>query len=61
LAKNVSVGNSYNIDVADKFELQVGSASLVLKSDGTITISGVKILIEGETLVQINGNDVDIN
>ena len=61
LAKNVSVGKTYAIEVADKFELQVGSASIVLTSDGTIALSGVKILIEGESLVQINGNDVDIN
>ena len=61
LAKNVSVGKTYAIKVADKFELQVGSASIVLTSDGTIALSGVKILIEGESLVQINGNDVDIN
>lgn len=61
LAKNVSVGKNYTIEVADRFELQVGSASLVLQSDGTITLSGTKILIEGESLVQINGNDVDIN
>ena len=61
LAKNVSVGKTYAIEVADKFELQVGSASIVLTSDGTIALSGVIFLIEGESLVQINGNDVDIN
>ncbi len=61
LTKNVSVGNSYNIEAGDRFELQVGSASLVLTSDGTITLSGTKILIESSGPVQIYGKDVDIN
>ena len=61
LAKNISVGKSFSIDVADKFEVRVGASSFVMKSDGTIMISGKKILIEGSGPVQINGQDVDIN
>lgn len=61
LAKNISVGKTFTIDVADKFELRVGASSLILKSDGTITISGKEILIDGSGPVQINGKDVDIN
>lgn len=61
LAKNISVGKSFSIDVADKFEVRVGASSFVLKSDGTVMITGKKILIEGSGPVQINGQDVDIN
>ncbi|QIO10374.1 type VI secretion system tip protein VgrG [Acinetobacter lanii] len=61
LAKNISVGKTFTIDVADKFELRVGASTLVLKSDGSITISGKEILIDGSGPVQINGKDIDLN
>ena len=61
LAKNISVGKTFTIDVADKFELRVGASSLILKSDGSITISGKEILIDGSGPVQINGKDIDLN
>ena len=61
LAKNISVGKTFTIDVADKFELRVGASSLILKSDGSITISGKEILIDGSGPVQIKGKDIDLN
>lgn len=61
LNKVVNVGANYVIEVADRFEVRVGSSSFVLNSDGTIMLSGTKILIEGSGPVQINGQDVDIN
>ena len=61
LAKNISVGKTFTIDVADKFELRVGASSLILKADGSITISGKEILIDGSGPVQINGKDIDLN
>lgn len=61
LAKNISVGKSFTIDVVDRFEVRVGASSLILNADGTIMLSGSNILIEGDGPVQINGKDVDIN
>lgn len=61
LSKKISVGQSFSIDVGDQFELRVGAASLVMKADGTIQISGSNILIEADGPVVINGKDVDIN
>ncbi|ALH95479.1 type VI secretion system Vgr family protein [Acinetobacter equi] len=61
LNKSIYVGKSFNIDVADSFEVRVGSSSFQMKSDGTIVLSGVKIRIEADSLVQIDGKDVEIN
>ena len=61
LAKKVAVGKSFSITVGQKFEVRVGASSLVLKADGTVTISGRKISIKASGPVDINGKTVDIN
>ena len=48
LNKSIYVGKSFNIDVADSFEVRVGSSSFQMKSDGTIVLSGVKIRIAAD-------------
>lgn len=61
MSKSINVGKSFSIEVGDTFEVRVGASSFVLKSDGTVTLNGHKILIDGSGPVQINGDDVDIN
>lgn len=45
----------------DQLEFSVGGSSLVLKADGTIVLSGKKLQILGSTVVDIIGEDVNIN
>ena len=61
LSKTTMVGKTYTITAGDRIELKTGSASLILESNGHITLSGTQVLIEGSGPVQINGKDVDIN
>jgi type VI secretion system secreted protein VgrG len=61
LSKTTMVGKTYTITAGDRIELRTGSASLILESNGHITLSGTQLLIEGSGPVQINGKDVDIN
>ncbi|CAB3727537.1 type VI secretion system Vgr family protein [Trinickia soli] len=61
LSKTTMVGKTYTITAGDRIELKTGSASLILESNGHITLSGTQLLIEGSGPVQINGKDVDIN
>jgi type VI secretion system secreted protein VgrG len=40
IAKNVTIGNTYSINVGDELSITVGKSTLVMKSDGTITMNG---------------------
>jgi type VI secretion system secreted protein VgrG len=46
-AQTVSVGKTLTVTAADSITLTTGSASIVMKKDGTITINGKDITIEG--------------
>ncbi|HEU4845746.1 MAG TPA: type VI secretion system tip protein TssI/VgrG [Burkholderiaceae bacterium] len=59
--KQTQVGAAYIITAKTSFEVKVGSASLKLSSDGSVTINGTRIDISGSGPVHINGKDVDIN
>lgn len=59
--KKVKIGKNYSLQANDKIELVVGSASIVLESNGNISINGSKINIEGSDAVQISGQTVDLN
>ena len=61
LSKTTMVGKTYSITAGDRIELKTGSASIILESNGHITLRGTQVLIEGSGPVQINGQDVDIN
>jgi type VI secretion system secreted protein VgrG len=60
LNKKTMVGKGYEISSGDKLKISVGKATIQLDKDGTITISGTKLRIEGSEHVQITG-DTDIN
>jgi type VI secretion system secreted protein VgrG len=52
----VQVGKKYVIDAGDQITLQAGSASIVLKKDGTITIKGKDISIDGGGKISIKAS-----
>ncbi|WP_312239695.1 type VI secretion system Vgr family protein [Pantoea sp.] len=59
--RSTQVGKTYSVDVGDKFELIVGSASLVLESNGNIYLNGKEISVNGSDAVAINANMIDLN
>lgn len=58
---SVSSGGTASYSASDKLTLQCGQASIVLESNGNITISGTNIDVQGAQHVGINGAIVDIN
>jgi type VI secretion system secreted protein VgrG len=61
LSKTTMVGKTYTITAGDRIELRTGKASIVLESDGNISISGTNISIVGSDGVQVDGKTVDLN
>jgi type VI secretion system secreted protein VgrG len=61
MSKSVTVGQKYSISAGEEFTLTVGKSSLLLKEDGTIELRGIKILIDGKTLVDLDGERIDLN
>ncbi|MFX1682997.1 type VI secretion system tip protein TssI/VgrG, partial [Mitsuaria sp. CC2] len=57
-SKTTSVGTTYTITAGDEFSLTVGKASIVLKSDGTITINGhdINVLAAGQYFGESKGD-----
>lgn len=46
------------ISAATELLFQVGASALQMKSDGTILLSGLKLTVSGENLVEIYGKDI---
>lgn len=42
------------INAATSITLEVGASKLVMKSDGTITLSGNVVDVEGKTIINLN-------
>ncbi|BCQ26030.1 type VI secretion system tip protein VgrG [Caballeronia sp. NK8] len=59
--QTTEVGKNFSLLAGDRIELTTGGATLVMEKNGSITLRGAKLLIEGSGPVQINGHDVDIN
>jgi type VI secretion system secreted protein VgrG len=58
---NLTVGKNLVIDAADEITLKSGDASVILKKDGTITIKGKDITLDGSGKVNIKASsDVTI-
>ncbi|SDJ15118.1 type VI secretion system Vgr family protein [Variovorax sp. OV700] len=51
-----SVGKKFVVDAGDEISLTTGSASIVMKKDGSITIKGKDILIEGSGAVNVKAS-----
>jgi len=53
---NLTVGKKLSVQAADQISLVTGSASIVMKKDGTITIKGKDITIEGSGKVNVKAS-----
>ena len=61
LSRVEQIGNAWNISAGKELTITVGKSSLVMKSDGSIKLSGSKIEISATGPIEVNGKDVDIN
>lgn len=52
----ISAGKNFVIDAADSITIQTGSASITMKKDGTITIKGKDISLEGSGKIQVKAS-----
>jgi type VI secretion system secreted protein VgrG len=59
--KVLKVGKKFHASAGDEYEMVVGKATLKMEKDGSITLTGTKIVIGASGPVQINGKDVDVN
>ncbi|WP_338567499.1 type VI secretion system tip protein TssI/VgrG [Erwinia sp. E_sp_B01_3] len=61
--KNISLsaGTTAEYSAEDKISLVCGEAMIVLEKDGTITLSGTKLKLIGEKVIDLDGTQIDIN
>ena len=57
----LDVGKKITINAGDEISLVCGNATINMKSNGTITVNGKKIMQTGQDLIQIKANTVKIN
>ncbi len=50
------VTNKYTLKAGDQITLEVGQAKIVMKSDGTIEMTGMQMKIKGNSKVEIDGH-----
>lgn len=55
------VKNKYTLKAGDQITLEVGQAKIVMKSDGTIEITGLQVKIKGNSKVEIDGTQTAIS
>ncbi len=55
-----NVGKQYTLTAGDQISLTTGSASIVMKSNGDIEISGNNITISGQSKVEIDGQQINV-
>jgi type VI secretion system secreted protein VgrG len=53
---SLNVGKKLTIDAGDQITLQTGSASIVMKKDGTITIKGKDITLDGSGKINVKAS-----
>ncbi|KGJ01656.1 hypothetical protein IT41_19575, partial [Paracoccus halophilus] len=55
------VGHNKAVIVGKQYEIVVGDSKVLMQENGTISITGNKILIDGKELVRITGKTVKVN
>jgi type VI secretion system secreted protein VgrG len=60
-SKRVDVGRTLTLQAGDRIELVCGRSSLVMTSDGAISIQGASFDFTASGPVQISGKDIDLN
>ncbi|MFC4729753.1 type VI secretion system Vgr family protein [Coralloluteibacterium thermophilus] len=56
-----TIGRKFKLDAGQEIELVTGQSSIVMKSDGTIDIKGLKITIDGTTKVMVKSQEVVVD
>ncbi|WP_339616362.1 type VI secretion system tip protein TssI/VgrG [uncultured Gilvimarinus sp.] len=57
----INTGEDLVLEAGNSITLQVGKASLVLNSNGNITLVGNEVTLEASGPMQITGSDIDLN
>jgi len=58
--QEVTVKKTFKLDAADELTLVCGKSKIVLKKDGTITIEGGNVTMNGQTGTTVKGAKVDV-
>lgn len=60
-SQDVTVGADYKLTVTNSLTIKVGECQLQMNKDGTITLNGKSIQIEGKDKINIFGADIDLD
>jgi len=60
-SQDIDIGKEYTLKVKDSLTITVGESMLKMTKDGTITLKGVKILVDAEQDIKQVSNKVNIN
>jgi len=58
---SLTVGKKLTISAGDEISITTGAASIVMKKDGTITIKGTSLTIQGSANVTVKGAQIALN
>ena len=58
--QEMTVKKSFKLDAATELTLVCGKAKIVLKQDGTITVEGLNVTIDGKTGATVKGTKVEV-
>jgi type VI secretion system secreted protein VgrG len=61
LIYKIATGVDYSVDAGMSITLKTGASSITLKQDGTITIEGVKIEVNGQSLIKLTSAKIEQN
>jgi type VI secretion system secreted protein VgrG len=53
---SLKVGKKYLLDAGDEITIKTGSASITMKKDGTITIKGKDITLDGSGKINVKAS-----
>jgi type VI secretion system secreted protein VgrG len=59
--KNTKVGKAYVLDAGDSIVIKTGASSITMKSDGTISIDGKHIFVNGSQVIAATAKSIDLN
>ncbi|OAT19177.1 VgrG family protein [Buttiauxella gaviniae ATCC 51604] len=60
-SQDINIGKDYTLTVTDNLTITVGESMLKMTKDGTITLKGVKILVDADQDIKQVSNKVNIN
>lgn len=60
-SQDIDIGENYSLTVKESLTIKVGKCLLKMSKDGTITLNGVSIQLEGKDKINIFGADIDLD